>query len=289
MRALNFGSINIDYVYNMPHFVRPGETLAANRRDIILGGKGANQSIALARAGADVLHLGSVNEVDTWTIDFLKENKVNVDHISISDRPSGHAIIQIDQSGENSIILFGGANQAISSSQIEQAVEDMSSGDWLLIQNECNSVNLAIEVAKKKGMKIAFNPAPMNESVKTLPIRDVDLLFVNEIESAELADAQHQTEILSALQKRYPQTTIVQTLGDRGAIVSKNGCHFQKPAKQVQVCDTTAAGDTFVGYFLASVMKNETLESALEKAIAASAIAVTREGAAPSIPYNFEV
>ncbi|WP_020409746.1 ribokinase [Hahella ganghwensis] len=289
MKVLNFGSINIDYVYQVPHFVRPGETLSAAQLDTVLGGKGANQSIALARAGVTVQHLGAIGQSDDWIIDYLAENQVGTSWIEKVDGPSGHAIIQVDQDAENAILLYGGANRCFARERIESAVSQLGSDDWLLIQNECNGIVWAIEAARERGVNIAFNPAPMTPDVAQLPLEAVDLLFVNQIEASDLAGTDSAQDALRFLNERYPETTLVMTLGGEGALLSSSSEHIRLPAKSVQAVDTTGAGDTFVGYFLASVIQGLSHEAALNRAISASAIAVTRAGASTSIPYASEV
>ncbi|OZG73710.1 ribokinase [Hahella sp. CCB-MM4] len=289
MKVLNFGSINIDKVYQVSHFVRPGETLSAEKLDVVLGGKGANQSIALARAGVQVKHFGAINRSDGWIIDYLAENQVDTSWIELVDSPSGHAIIQVDQSAENSILLFGGANRIFSRERIRAAISELDTGDWLLLQNECNGIDWAIEAAREQGVNVAFNPAPMTPEVSRLPLDDIDLLFVNQIEAADLAGTDSAQEALRILNERYAETTLVMTLGAEGALLSSSSEHIRLPAKPVKAVDTTGAGDTFVGFFLASIIQGLSHEASLNRAITASSIAVTRHGASPSIPYSTEV
>ncbi len=289
MNVLNFGSINIDKVYKVPHFVRPGETLSASQLDVVLGGKGANQSIALARAGVKVKHFGAISRSDDWIIEYLNDNQVDTSWVEQVDSPSGHAIIQVDQSAENSILLFGGANRIFTRERIRAAISEMEAGDWLLIQNECNGIDWAIEAAREQGVNVAFNPAPMTPEVGQLPIDDIDLLFINQIEAADLAGSESAQDALKILNERYPDTTLVMTLGAEGALLSSPSEHIRLPAKSVQAVDTTGAGDTFVGYFLASIIQGLSHEASLNRAIIASSIAVTRHGASTSIPYSNEV
>ncbi|WP_431688751.1 ribokinase [Hahella sp. NBU794] len=289
MKVLNFGSINIDYVYRVPHFVRPGETLASDSLTTVLGGKGANQAIALARAGVQTAHLGRVSAADTWAVDLMRESGVDVATVSQIAEPSGHAIIQVDDAGENAIVLFGGANRSFSQEEVVSAVSALDEGDWLLMQNECNGVEWAIAAAAERKVKIAFNPAPMTEDVKTLPLQQVDLLILNAMEACDLAETADADAALQALASKYPNTTVVVTLGGEGALVMHGGEIVTRPADKVTPVDTTGAGDTFVGYFLASLISGYEHSAALARAVKAAGIAVTRPGASPSIPTAQEV
>ncbi|MEE9334814.1 MAG: ribokinase [Granulosicoccaceae bacterium] len=280
----NLGSINLDHVYRVNHFVQPGETLASLDLQTLLGGKGANQSLALARAGVLVRHIGGINRSDNWAVNTLTDSGVDVSCVLQTDEPSGHAIIQVDAAGENSIILHGGANQALSDTHIESSLAMARPGDWLLMQNECNGLELAMDIAKNKQMRVAFNPAPMSENVQALPLADCAVLIVNEIEAAQLSGMDNKAEATAALLDRFPDVQLVLTEGSRGA-----GWHFQNQhefvaAHEMNVVDTTAAGDTFVGYFLATMQSNNDATAALIKACAASALAVTVVGASTSIP-----
>lgn len=289
MQVFNFGSINIDYVYRVPHLVAPGETLASQSMDTILGGKGANQSVALAKAGACVWHIGKLGAADSWACDALAHAGVNTTFVSTTEGPSGHALIQVDDEGENSIILHGGANQLFTGDELQKVLSSANKGDWLLIQNECNALEAMFDIAISKGMRIAFNPAPMNETTRQLPLQHCEILIVNETEIAVLGGTDDHEAALSALGEQFPSTRLVLTLGAQGALLQYGSQRLSAQAKSVTAVDTTAAGDTFVGYFLASIMSGADDASALHRACAAGTLAVTRQGATPSIPVSSEV
>ncbi|MCY7296090.1 ribokinase [Alteromonas sp. a30] len=293
MMVINLGSINVDHVYQVPHFVEPGETLASTGYQQLLGGKGANQSIALAHALANsdetVQHLGLVNEAQCHIKQDLIREQVDCRYVKISEKPTGHAIIQVNESGENAIVLFAGANHDIQTDLVQQAIDEAPEGAWLLTQNETNAIGDAMRMAKEKGMKVAFNPAPMNDSVKQLPLNLVDLFIVNEVEAEDISGTRELAQIETFFKQHYPNAAVIITLGKAGAVMIKGGERIQVPAFEVEAVDTTAAGDTFIGYFLASYMKNNNAQKALTQACAASAIAVTRPGASPSIPKAEEV
>ena len=289
MAIINFGSINIDHVYQVDHFVQPGETIASTHYQQLLGGKGANQSIALAQAGADVQHVGSVHENDAAFKQTLIKHGVDCRSVTCSDTPSGHAIIQVTPSGENAIVLFGGANQTIDNNSVRKALSDTTSSDWVLTQNETSSIDEVLKQAKNKHLKVAFNPAPMSESVKSLPLECVDLLIVNETEAAAITGERELDAIISHFQSEWADTEIIITLGKAGVKMLRKGNIIDVPAFTVDAVDTTAAGDTFIGYFLSGYATHMDARQALVRGCAASAIAVTREGAAQSIPSQKDV
>lgn len=292
MKILNFGSLNIDRVYGVNHIVKPGETITAESLNTYAGGKGLNQSIAAARAGGQVLHLGAIGNEGEFLAELLKSAGADTENILRLDTASGHAIIQVEQGGQNSIIVFGGANRQLTADYVLSCLEKGEKGDFVLLQNETNETATIISEAAKRGMTVVFNPSPFTESIKSLPLSDVGLFMVNEIEAAELAEMSENDEpekILAALSERYPKAVIVMTLGKRGAVCKAGGELFRQSIFFVNAVDTTAAGDTFCGYFLALLCKGESIPSALRIAAAASAVSVSRPGAAPSIPTIDEV
>ena len=288
-KIINFGSINIDHVYRVPHLVKPGETLSSLDLVTGLGGKGANQSVAIARAGVSVAHVGRVFKGDRWAVELLASTGVDTDNIALIEGASGHAIIQVDDQGENAIVLHGGANQSFSIADIESALNHNQQARYLLMQNETNLLAEAFELAQAKGIKIVLNPAPMTDNIKDLPLAKLDTLIVNQGEAEALcgaADIDQMTQQMAAL---APQTRVVVTLGGDGAMLLANGevTHMNSPS--VDVVDTTGAGDTFVGYFLAGVAEGMNDHDALQRACLAGSIAVTRQGAITAIPDGSEV
>ena len=289
MAVINFGSINIDHVYQVEHFVQPGETLASRNYQKLLGGKGANQSIALAKAGAQVRHVGLLNDTDLAVKQALMRAGVDCNHVKGTATPSGHAIIQVADSGENAIILFAGANHELTPAIVNQALDNAEAGDWVLMQNETNAIADIINLAEQKNLKIAFNPAPMTESVKFLPLDKIDLLIVNEVEAEALTGKTQLEDIEAWFRANTSDTDIIITLGSKGAKLLTNSGEFSASAFKVTAIDTTAAGDTFIGFFLSSYVNNDDPQYSIRKACAASAIAVTKVGAAQSIPTIAEV
>jgi len=282
--VLNFGSLNIDHVYEVPHFVEPGETLDSHSYTRHCGGKGLNQSVALARAGAEVFHAGKVGAEGGFLIRYLRDAGVDVHNITLSETPTGHALIQVDSTGENAIILYGGANREIAADDADRVVQRCSGSDVLLLQNEISSTAEIILKAADRGMEVFFNPAPMTEKVFTYPLDTVRWFIVNEIEGAMLSGAERPEDIPAFLLRKYPHARVVLTLGSRGAVYADTEETLEVPAYRVKAVDTTAAGDTFIGYFIASLTGGGDVKAALEEACKAAALCVTRPGAAGSIP-----
>ena len=295
MKVLSFGSLNIDYTYKVPHFVKKGETLASERLQVFGGGKGLNQSVALAKAGTEVYHAGSIGQDGMFLLDMLKDAGANTDFVKILDTVrTGNAIIQNDKSGDNCIILYGGANQAITREQVDEVMSHFESGDYLVLQNEINELGYIVEKAHEKGMIIVLNPSPMNEKILALPLDVINYFILNEVEAAQILGKEDKGEesweqIADDLLKKFPQATIVLTMGSEGSVFKNQKETVCQSIYKVQAVDTTAAGDTFPGYFIGGILGGLSAKEAMDQASKASAIAVTRKGAAPSIPVLAEV
>lgn len=296
MRVLCFGSLNIDYVYQVPHFAAGGETLAASSLSRFSGGKGLNQSIALSRAGLEVWHAGAVGPDGQFLLEELHGAGVHTDHVEVlEDVRTGHAIIQKEPGGGNCILLYGGANRHLTREQIDRTLADFVPGDALVLQNEVNELPYLMERARERGMITALNPSPMEEGLFPL-LSSAHYLLLNEIEAAQfLLRAKGKTipedpaEMAPLLREALPETAVLLTLGERGSLFADATRLLRQKAVRVQAVDTTAAGDTYTGYFLAGLLSGRDPGWAMEYASTASAIAVTRHGAAPSIPAKEEV
>lgn len=289
MKVLNFGSLNIDRVYQTPHIVRPGETLSSARMDTFAGGKGLNQSIALARAGVPVAHAGKVGEDGAFLLELLAQSGADVSQVGRSPQPTGHAVIQVEPGGQNCILLFGGANQDISPQDVDAALAGLERGDVLLLQNEISSLDYLLGQAGARGLRVALNPSPISPALLRCELGAVRWFLLNEIEGAALSGEQEPEAICRALRAKYPGSTVVLTVGSKGAYCDDGSglCHC--PAFETNVVDTTAAGDTFTGYFLSGVLAGLPAAACLRLGCAASTLAVSRPGAAPSIPLRAEV
>lgn len=289
MRILNFGSLNIDHVYRVDSFVQPGETKHSKAYMINSGGKGLNQSIAAAKAGSEVFHAGMIGRDGGVLVEKLHEAGVDTSLARSSDEVSGHAIIQVADSGQNCILLYGGTNQMLTEEYIDQTLDAFGREGLVLLQNETNLVGEIIEKATQRGLKVAMNAAPYSAEVNSYPINKLDWLIVNEVEGSEVAQAPVDEHLLARLVEKFPKAGILLTLGSRGAQACQNGRSFAINSCRVKAVDTTAAGDTFSGYFLYGVLEGLTLPETLRLATTASALAVQRPGAADSIPTKAEV
>lgn len=287
-KFLNFGSLNRDMVYSVDHTVRPGETTASSKLEFFCGGKGLNQSIALARAGANVFHAGCIGNDGGDLIERLKENGIDTKFVKESNRPSGHAVIQVDKNGQNSILLFGGANMQIDDEQISDVLSKFENGDRLFLQNEINNVDRIISAASKKGMEIVFNPSPFGSEILSYPLDRISWFVVNETEAQELTGESEADQILSVFSEKYPSAKLLLTLGSNGSVCKDGKKIYRQDIFRVPVADTTAAGDTFLGYFFA-LIDSHGIDGALKYASAASAVAVSKNGASSSIPQLNEV
>lgn len=289
MKILNFGSLNLDYVYQVEHFVQPGETLAALEQKIGPGGKGLNQSVAMARAGTEVWHAGCVGIGGEMLERLLKENQVHTEYLKKADEIQGNAVIQVNFSGENCILLYGGSNQAVTPGQIAETIEHFEAGDYLVLQNEVSCLNEMVERAAEKGIKIVLNPSPFEENLRNIDFHKLSWLLVNEIEAGQLTGESEPDKVWDCIHAAYPKLNMVMTMGHQGAWCFTPQERIFQPAFQVKAVDTTAAGDTFTGYFLQGMTIGKSLQECMKQAAAAAALSVTRTGASESIPYRAEV
>ena len=289
MKVLNFGSLNLDYVYSVDHMVTPGETLASYGMNVFCGGKGLNQSIALAKAGVEVYHAGLIGEEGEILLKTCQEGGVDSRYIRKTTEKSGHTIIQVDKDGQNCILLYGGANQSITREYVDEVLSHFEKGDILLLQNEINLLDYIINQAYEKGMMIILNPSPYNEKLDSCDFKKISMLLLNEVEGAQVTGEKDEKKILVRLKELYPDMQVVLTLGKDGSVYQYKDQVYRQGIFSVQAVDTTAAGDTFTGYFISSILEGMPVEEGLKLAAKASAIAVSREGATASIPVKAEV
>ena len=283
MTIWNLGSINADMIYDVPHLPGPGETLSANRLDRFLGGKGANMSVAAARAGAQVAHVGAVGPDGRWARDRLTEYGVDTRLIANVEVPTGHAIIAVDAQGENNIILFQGANHAITQDQLGQALSSAVQGDLLVMQNETNLQVEAARMGHELGLTVCYAAAPFQTKAVQAVLPYLDFLILNEVEAEQLR--QTTGHEVSDLDVRH----VIVTLGSKGARYYQPGEVSDFAAHRVQAVDTTGAGDTFTGYVLAGMDRGMPMAQAITQANRAAGLMVTRHGTADVIPDLKEV
>ena len=285
MTIWNLGSINADHVYSVPHIPTPGETLAATALSRGLGGKGANMSVAAARAGARVAHLGAVGADGGWMVERLRDHGVDCTHVQRRDGPSGHAIIAVDAQAENAITLWPGANRDIDLDAVKQALDRGVSGDLLVTQNETTGQVEAAALARARGLTVAYAAAPFEAGAVRAVLPHLDILVLNEVEARQLSEA------LGTPVEDLPVPHVVVTLGAQGCdwIDTASGTRHHVDAPRVAAVDTTGAGDTFTGYLLAGLSEGLQMPEALTLASRAGALKVGRHGAADAIPSREEV
>ena len=283
MTVFNLGSVNIDLFYTVPHFPAPGETLASLDHRRALGGKGANQSIALARAGAQVVHIGATSPEDDWIRTEMRQAGVDIGGIQDSAQATGHAVVTVSVDGENQILLCPSANAAIDMDRALTVLDDARPGDWALLQNETNGAEAFVAAARGLGLKLAYSAAPFDASVTAGLLPQTDLLVVNEGEAAALG------EMLGRAPEESGVPHLVITRGGEGADYHGEAGHIHQPAFAVTPVDTTGAGDCFFGYFLAGMARGDAIKDALRLAAGAAALQVTQYGAATAIPARGDV
>ena len=288
-KLVNLGSLCIDHVYSVPDITGAGETVASLGYEVFPGGKGLNQSVAAARAGAEVMHFGCVGEDGAWLKEVLAEAGVDASGVRVAAGASGHAVIQVNAAGENAIVVAGGTNRELTEAEVSAALDAVGPGDWLLLQNEINDLEGVLAASARRGARVAFNVAPVDGREAGYDLSATALLIVNEIEAGALAGEEDPSAALKSLRQRYPNMDVVLTLGREGLLYANSDGTRTMPAYPVQAVDETAAGDAFIGYLMAALLAGDEIASALRKASAAGALAVTKAGAASSIPTPPEV
>ena len=280
MPIWNLGSINSDVVYAVPRIPAPGETLATRGREVFLGGKGANMSVAAARAGAHCIHIGAVGTDGTWARDRLTEYGVDTRHLEVVEGDMAEAIIMVDPGGENAILLHPGSNHAISPDLLRGALATAATGDWFLCQNETLLQPLGCDLARQMGLKVAYAAAPFEAQAVEALLDDLDFLILNAVEASQLADETGKRPA------DLPVADVIVTKGADGVewIDNRTGTARDFPAVKVDPVDTTGAGDTFTGYLLAGLDRDMEMAEAIDLASHAGALMVTRHGTSDVIP-----
>lgn len=290
MKVLVFGSLNYDYVYQMDHIVIPGETQSSYSMEVCLGGKGFNQAVALSKAGLDVYLAGSIGEDGEAFIEACQQYGICYDDIKHEAGKTGHAIIQVDKHSQNCIVLYGGANQLQTPKHIQEVLSHFEKGDILVLQNEINHLDTIVNIANEKQLTIVLNPSPYNEKLKAIDFNKISMFILNEVEGEAMTNSIDPQTILDRIHEMYPQAEVVLTLGEQGAYhQTKDGIKTYQPAFKVNAVDTTAAGDTFTGYFISGMSEHLPIQDCLKQSAYASSKAVQILGAANSIPLKAEL
>ncbi len=289
MKIINFGSLNIDFTFRVEEFVQPGQTI--DSLDVIRspGGKGLNQSIAIARAGHKVYHAGMIGEDGQFLKELLEKDGVDCRFLRTVEGETGKAFIQVNSKGQNCIVINGGANRRNTELFCDEILNAFNPGDMLLLQNETACVNYLISKAAERGMIVALNPSPLDKVLLEGPLDKVSIFILNEDEAMGITEQREPMEMINELVSRYPNAQIILTLGSKGAVYAHKDERITQRAYQTKAVDTTGAGDTFTGYVLANMAHNRTMQECMSLAAKAASIAVGRRGAASSIPYADEV
>ena len=278
MTIWNLGGINADYVYSVPHIPTPGETLDGSNRRVFLGGKGANMSVAAARAGTHVCHIGAVGSDGRWAVDRLMEYGVDPRAIEEIETDTAHAMIFVAEDGENGIVVYPGANREIPEQTLKQALTQAETGDWFVTQNEVNLQTAGVKLAYDMGLNVAYAAAPFDAKSTEPLLPFLHFLILNEIEAKQLKAATGKGP------NELNVKDVIVTKGGDGAIWFGPKGQVHIPPVPVTPVDTTGAGDTFTGYVLAGLDRGQPMEQALATAAKAAAIMVTRHGTADVIP-----
>ena len=286
---INFGSLNIDNVYKVEEIVSIGETIATTKYEKHIGGKGLNQSVAISRSGNKAAQIGKISNTDNDILKFLNNNNIDTSYLEFSDQPQGQAIIQVDKAGNNSIIILGGSNTDNTILSIDKTLQNFGSKDVIVLQNEVNEIEHIIKTSHNLGMKIFLNPSPVDDTMKNLDYNLVDWIFINEVEGLAITKKQNPEDVLKYFKQNFPNLSVVLTLGENGSICLYKGENYYQKAFKTKVIDTTAAGDTFTGYFISKFQETNNIKLALQYSAIAASISISVNGAANSIPFKSEV
>lgn len=288
MKVLCFGSLNVDMVFSVNEFVKPKETIHSNTLTYFAGGKGLNQAIALKKAQANVYIAGSIGRDGQLLIDTCRKNQLDLKYIRTIDSSSGMAVVQVDDKGENCIILHEGANAENSTAFMDCVLEDFQAGDMLVIQNEINNLDYLIDAAYQKKMKIVLNPSPVHEKLINIGLNKCSYLILNEVEGQALSGETQNELIVKKLHGKFDAQVIL-TVGKDGVYFNAGNEVIHVGAVSVGAIDTTGAGDTFTGFVIGEISKGKSVEDAVKLAVHAAALAVTKTGASDSIPEFSDV
>ncbi|MCS5707765.1 hypothetical protein CC99x_002475 [Candidatus Berkiella cookevillensis] len=288
MRIYNLGSLNIEHVHQIES-TTTNETQSCNDYHRTPGGKGYYQSIAIARAGAPVCHIGFIGPEGSFIKKSLASNGVDTTHIYKVDHNSGQEFVHVTPEGQLHKARYQGANASFEKNFIDSIFKGLDPKALLLIQNEINDIPTILEQAKAYHLDVSFHPSPFTPETLDYPFELVDTLIFNLETGKKLSHQEEPNAIIEALMKKYPNLALILTLGDKGVWYVDKTQKIKVPADPVHVIDENQAGNTFVGYYLAHKLKQHPIESCLKIASRASALCVTRKGKSATIPYLAEI
>ncbi len=288
LKLLVIGSVNRDTVFEVEHIVHPGETLSVLDRKSAPGGKGLNQALSACRAGVETWFAGCIGPDGADLRGLLERSGVHTAYLQTVAEATGQALIQVDRRGENCILVCDGANASVTLPMASRVLDHFGAGDLLLLQNEIRDVPQILQEAQRRGLRVILNPSPFSPALRSVDLQSLYGIILNETEAAAWADSDNPEDFLR-LAERCPELHLVLTLGARGGLYRHRGQALRYPSYRVPVVDTTGAGDTFAGYFLAGLCRGEEPEALLRTASLASALAISQKGAASSIPERAAV
>ena len=290
MQIVNYGSINFDRTYRVDRFPAMGETMQTRELFCGCGGKGLNQSIAASRAGASVIHVGTVGFDGSDLEEELRKNGVNTSRLFHVDSEQGHAVILVDDEGNNEILVHRGSNGMLGEEEIQDIIQTIREPSLVVLQNELPCAHVMIDLAYENGHTVVFNASPVNEEIlQSVNFNHVHWLLINEVEGKQLTGSSDPDMIICRLRQRFPKLNVVLTLGTDGSICQYGDERYHYGSYEVPVADTTGAGDAYTGYFIAGLARNEHPREAMIRATLAAGISVTRPGASAAIPMREEV
>lgn len=289
MNIINIGSLNIEHVLQLPRFPSSQDRLYCRHYQRLPGGKGYYQSVAMARAGAKVWHIGFIGPDGHFLRDSLKHNNVDVRYVHKTQTPTGQEHISITPDCHMTKVRYMGANACFEPHFLDCLFKQLQEKQLVLVQNEVNDIPKVFEQIKSYNLNLTFHPAPYSEDIKDYPLHMVDTLIFNLNTGQKLSNEQEPEKILKSLLAKYPNTALVLTLGAKGAWYVDNHQKIKVPGDPVMAIDESQAGNTFVGYFLAQKSQDNPIESCIKFACRASALCVSREGKSATIPYLTEI
>ncbi len=295
MKIVVIGSLNVDTTYSLPHIPKEGETILATNKSTQRGGKGQNQAIQMARLGAAVSMIGAVGSDGEGKdlIQGLKDEKIDVSGMIIKEGPSGTASIYVNEEGQNNIVVYPGANFKLTKEDIDSKLDIIKGADICVMQNEIpvDVIYYVLEICKDLDILVVHNPAPAVQEFDKKYLGLVDYFVPNETEMEIILNRELETDVENMAREvlELGCKNVIITLGSKGSLLVNSKKVFAQEAFKVKAIDTTAAGDSYIGGFVAGLAQGLEVERAMEYGTFSSALAVTKPGAVDSLPYKKDV